>query len=105
MHWYGLCCQLLRLHLDSCVFFPLLAAPLACNDGSTEGLAHFEDVAVCAGSWKGHVRKGKVLCAAGWHVCNARDAPLLARVGWKDANSVNGCYALNVANNFGTCAR
>ncbi|XP_022086576.1 uncharacterized protein LOC110977079 isoform X2 [Acanthaster planci] len=79
-------------------------APLACSDGSTEGLAHFQDVAACAGSWKGHVRKGKILCAPGWHVCDARDAPLLARVSWKDANSVSGCYAMNIANNFGTCA-
>ncbi|XP_038070819.1 uncharacterized protein LOC119739807 [Patiria miniata] len=79
-------------------------APAACSDGSTEGLSHFPDVAACAGSWKGLIRKGKVLCAHGWHVCDAEDAPLLGRISWKDANSVNGCYAMNIANNFGTCS-
>ncbi|XP_033633460.1 uncharacterized protein LOC117295006 [Asterias rubens] len=79
-------------------------APKACRDGSTEGLSHLQDVAACAGSWKGHVRKGKILCAPGWHVCDHNDASLLKVVNWVDANEMNGCYAFNAANNYGTCS-
>ncbi|XP_072042354.1 uncharacterized protein [Amphiura filiformis] len=74
-----------------------------CADGTVEGLKNFQDVAACEGAWKGHVRKGKTLCAEGWRVCNQDDTSLLRRISWETANGINGCFAYNAANNFGKC--
>ncbi|XP_072177676.1 uncharacterized protein [Diadema setosum] len=76
---------------------------IGCKDGTIEGLHHMHSVAACSGSWKGHVRKGKTLCAHGWRVCNHEDVDSLKHISWLDATSMNGCYAYNAANNDGMC--
>ncbi|KAI0222264.1 hypothetical protein LSAT2_026472 [Lamellibrachia satsuma] len=76
-----------------------------CADGSTEGLSHFEGVQACGGAWRGHVKRGRHLCARGWHVCSARHAGVLKLITWTDATLVDGCYAYNAANKLSSCSR
>ncbi|XP_030842154.1 uncharacterized protein LOC100893885 [Strongylocentrotus purpuratus] len=76
---------------------------IGCKDGTIEGLHHMRSIAACSGAWKGHVRKGKALCAHGWRVCNHEDVDTLKHISWLDATSMNGCYAYNAANNDGVC--
>jgi hypothetical protein len=70
----------------------------ACSDGSTEGLQdrRHPRLAACDGHWSGHVGNASTsLCAPGWTVCGSQNSELLRAVTWKDALSLNGCYALN----------
>ncbi|XP_033126450.1 neurogenic locus notch homolog protein 1-like isoform X2 [Anneissia japonica] len=78
---------------------------MGCHDKSVEGLNHLPGIVACHGAWKGHVKHGKVLCAQGWSVCNHNDQKYLNLISWEDANSMNGCYAYNAANNFGRCRK
>lgn len=86
---------------------PIVVADYAsgCADGSTEGLSHFEGVQACGGAWRGHVKRGRHLCARGWHVCSARHAGALKLITWTDATLVDGCYAYNAANKLSSCSR
>ncbi|XP_071949283.1 uncharacterized protein [Antedon mediterranea] len=78
---------------------------MGCHDNSIEGLHQVPGIVACHGAWKGHVKHGKVLCAQGWSVCNHNDQKYLGLISWQDANSMNGCYAYNAANNFGRCRK
>ena len=76
-----------------------------CIDGSTEGLSHHEGVQACGGAWRGHVKRGRHLCARGWHVCSARHASMLRHISWLDAALLDGCFAYNAANKLSSCSR
>ncbi|KAK2174721.1 hypothetical protein NP493_757g00009 [Ridgeia piscesae] len=76
-----------------------------CADGSTEGLSQHEGVQACSGAWRGHVKRGRHLCARGWHVCSARHASALRDITWTEATSLDGCYAYNAANKLSSCSR
>ena len=43
------------------------------------------------------------MCAAGWRVCSHVDEPLLKTITWKDATTIGGCYAINAAQDGGSC--
>ena len=76
-----------------------------CADGTTDGLHDYEDIQACGGGWAGHVKRGKTLCARGWHVCNPRHVSLLKMITWEDVTSLSGCYAYNAANVLNQCTR
>ena len=74
-----------------------------CADGSSEGLEHHGKVAACEGEWAGHVQNSSYLCARGWRVCGWYDEHVLKTITWKDAMSVEGCFAFNAAQDGGEC--
>ncbi|KAK3590143.1 hypothetical protein CHS0354_041195 [Potamilus streckersoni] len=76
-----------------------------CRDGSTEGLNSHSDIHACSGVWKGHVKRGKLLCQKGWHVCSTQDEGSLKELNWLDIFDLKGCYAYNAANHNGKCQR
>ena len=76
-----------------------------CVDGTTEALqtSQHPRIAACEGGWRGHVENASSLCAPGWKVCGWRDKSLLQSLSWEVATSVPGCYAINAAQDRGTC--
>lgn len=78
--------------------------PSGCADGTTEGLADYEEIQACQGRWQGHVKRAKSLCAAGWQVCSPRHSSSLKLLSWSDvADQLDGCYAYNAANTLNLC--
>ena len=75
-----------------------------CADGKTDGLADYEAVQACSGRWKGHVKRARTLCAAGWQVCSPRHSSALTLVTWTDVTRLPGCYAYNAANTLNLCS-
>ncbi|XP_064630030.1 uncharacterized protein LOC135488959 [Lineus longissimus] len=76
-----------------------------CATGVLENLRHQINVRACAGAWLGHIRKGRSLCAKGWHVCSPKDEAALHNISWADIIKTEGCYAFNAANMPSKCSR
>lgn len=98
-----------RLSVVNCLSHVILVCdiehPSGCADGNTEGLADYEEIQACQGRWKGHVRRAKSLCAAGWQVCSPRHSSSLRLLSWSDVtDKLDGCYAYNAANTLNLCS-
>jgi cysteine-rich repeat protein len=85
----------------------------ACADGTREGLmdkVRYPKVAQCNGPWVGSIgstsgnNAPNKLCGVKFHVCNssAGDQVLLKSITQPDAFQT-GCWAINAANDLGTC--
>ena len=96
-------CSFLFWDKNTTILF--LDHPSGCSDGTTDGLEEYENIQACAGSWRGHVKRARNLCAKGWHVCNPRHTNLLKLLTWQDVTSTEGCYAYNAANSLNMCTR
>lgn len=75
---------------------------VGCADGTREGLRDVTihgDVAACAGSWTQDLdvsASATALCAGGWHVCTASDAPVRA-LSYFEATAFPGCFAFRAS--------
>lgn len=76
-----------------------------CASGETVGLQDGQHpaLAACQGQWFGHVKNASKLCAGGWHLCSSDDEALLQSISWTTATSLEGCFAINAAQDNGNC--
>jgi len=74
-----------------------------CADGNVRGVFTNPSIVACAGSWEEHIRNGDSLCSSGWKVCSAVDKDRLKSISWLDAISLEGCFAINAAQDNGLC--
>lgn len=76
-----------------------------CADGTTDGLHMHKEIQACSGTWNGHVKYGKILCAKGWRVCNPRNQKNIQEITSFEMFDLGGCYAYNAAARRNKCKR
>ncbi|XP_071827408.1 uncharacterized protein [Apostichopus japonicus] len=79
------------------------ASQTGCADGSTENLITENWLSACEGAWSGHIYNASHLCGNGWRLCSWEDHRMLKKLKWEQAQSVDGCFAYNAAQDGGTC--
>ncbi|KAH9508545.1 hypothetical protein Btru_051976 [Bulinus truncatus] len=89
--------------IQLCWWSVRVRADSGCSDGSRESLHSFDHVAGCHGVWEGHINNANSLCAPGWRVCTSFDIDILRNISWHQAMAVQGCLAINAAQDGGRC--